>query len=66
MCKIIEEMRLESYNEGRQEGRREGRLEGKMLALWELVKDGTLTVALAAQKAGMSVDEFRKFTVAEV
>ena len=34
--------------------------EGKFLTLAELVKDGTLSVDVAAAKAKMTVDEFKK------
>ena len=43
---------------GRKEGRAEGRAEGKISALYELVLDGTLTVGCAAEKAGMSEEDF--------
>ena len=33
---------------------------GKMIQLVELVKDGVLAIEVAAEKAGMSVEEFQK------
>ena len=44
----------ENYDRGREEGREEGRI----LMLVSLVKDGTLTVYSAAEKANMSVEAF--------
>ena len=51
---ILMEQRLE----GREEGREEGIVEGRINMLLDIVKDGLISVVDAAQKAGMSVDEF--------
>ena len=48
--------------EGKEEGRAEGRVEGMLVTLAGLVKDGLLTVETAAQKANMSVSDFRSKT----
>ena len=45
---------------GRAEGRAEGREEGRLESLADLVSDGTITLVKAAQKAGMTVSEFKK------
>ena len=59
-----EEGRIEGRKEGRKEGRREGRKEGRregiLEILFSMVKDKILTTSEAAQRAGMTVDEFEK------
>ena len=45
--------------EGREEGREVGREEGILETLSSLVKDGVITEQEAAQRAGLSVDDFR-------
>ena len=44
--------------EGRLEGRKEGRLEGALKTLFGLVRDGLLTVNIAAKRANMPEEEF--------
>ncbi len=44
--------------EGRAEGRAEGMVSGALNMLTELVKEGILSIGIAAQKANMSVSEF--------
>jgi len=53
-------IRKEEFEEGRAEGRTEGRAEGKIGALIELIKDGSITKELAAEKMKMPVEEFEK------
>ena len=48
--------------EGKEEGRAEGLVEGMLVTLAGLVKDGLLTIETAAQKANMSVSDFRSKT----
>ena len=43
---------------GRQEGIEQGLQQGRIHALIELVNDGVLTIEKAAEKAGMSAEEF--------
>ncbi len=43
---------------GIEKGREEGREEGRINMLLDIVKDGLISVADAAKKAGMSLDEF--------
>ena len=42
----------------REEGRAEGMVSGALNILTDLVKDGILSITIAAQKANMSVSEF--------
>ena len=42
---------------GRIEGRKEGREEGVISTLLDLVKDGSISIELAAKKANKSVEE---------
>ena len=62
MCKAIEDMRNDALAEGvikgLAEGRKEGKAEGILSTLVGLVKDGILSLADAAQRAGMTVSEF--------
>ena len=52
--------RAESLAEGKAIGREEGKAEERISLLSGLVHDGTLSLEKAAEKAGMTVDEFRK------
>ena len=55
------QMRLnEEREEGRKEGRKEGHQEGKREQLFQLVKKNLLTVEVAAEELGITVDEFKK------
>jgi hypothetical protein len=45
--------------QGRQEGIEQGLQQGRIHALIELVNDRVLTIEKAAEKASMSVEEFR-------
>ena len=56
----LEEGRKEGIKEGRKEGIKEGRKEGILEILFTLVKDKILTISDAAQRAGMTADEFEK------
>lgn len=49
--------------EGRNEGRNEGRHEGRLDTLRDLVKEGLLSLSIAAKKAGMSEEKFRQITM---
>ena len=64
MCKAIQDIRNEGRAEGKAEGRMEGKAEGllmgKILALYELVCDGLLTLTQAAAKAKMPEEQFKK------
>ena len=68
MCKLMEELCVESREEGLQAGRAEGRAEGLSAGREEgtigtlnrLVRNGRLTIEEAADDAGMSVDEFER------
>ena len=60
----------EEREEGREEGivigREEGKAEGLLIALFSLVRDGLLSPATAAERAGMSVNEFEEKLKADV
>ena len=62
--KILKELAEEQKEIGRAEGRAEGEARGIEIGtfrtLAELVSDGTITLAKAAQKAGMTAAEFKK------
>ena len=55
----IEQGIEQGLEQGRQEGIEQGIQQGRTHALAELVNDGVLTIEKAAEKAGMSVEEFR-------
>ena len=40
--------------------RAEGKAEGKLVTLLQLVQDGILELSIGAERAGMSVEEFKK------
>ena len=56
MCKAIEDMRAEARSEGIEQGIEQG----TMQVLSGLVRDGVLTLADAAARAGVAPEEFRK------
>ena len=56
MCKAIDDMRQESWNEGFQEGFQEGFIE----TLSGMVKEGVLPLTDAAKRMGLSPAEFQK------
>ena len=55
MCKGLKDW-MEEEREG---GRAEGKAEGALIALFALVKDGDITLEVAARKADMTVEEFQ-------
>ena len=62
MCKSMEDMRDKAWNEGKAEGIAvgiaAGIAEGSMKTLMALVRDGILTLVQAAERAGLSEEEF--------
>ena len=58
--KILKELAEEQKEIGRAEGEARGIEIGTFHTLAELVSDGTITLAKAAQKAGMTAAEFKK------
>ena len=54
-------LRIE-HQEAREEGRQEGRQEGRLQTLSDLVKEGILTLAEAAKRAGLPVSDFKTRT----
>ena len=53
MCKVMEDLRNESYAEGQAEGRAEGRVEGRVEGREQQAKD----TAIRMNKKGRSVEE---------
>ena len=49
--------------EGEAKGKATGEIKGMITALRSLVKDGILTVAAAAKRAGMTEEAFRKIAM---
>ena len=64
MCNLSQGVKEEGIEigirKGIERGIEQGMEEGRFLALAELVKDGTLSVDVAAAKVKMTADEFRK------
>ena len=56
VCKGIEE----AMEIMKAEGEAKGRIEGKLATLLQLVQDGLLELSIGAERAGMSVEEFKK------
>ena len=56
--KILNYEAKDILNRGRQEGRQEGIQEGRISLLYSLVKEGVLSLADAAKRAGISEQEF--------
>jgi Tfp pilus assembly ATPase PilU len=54
MEKIANEERMEGIKEGIKKGRNEGLKEGMLQTLFDLVKDGILTISEAAKRADMT------------
>ncbi len=52
MCDVAERLETRGKNIGREEGR--------IKMLYELVRDGDMSIKKAASKAGISVDDFTK------
>lgn len=59
-AETMELFKEEGREEGRKEGRKEGHKEGVLITLWSMVIDKILTISEAAQRAGMTPDEFEK------
>ena len=55
----LEKGRKEGREEGRAEGHEEGLRKGTIQTLWSLVKDGLLTLEVAAARAGLTEKEFQ-------
>ena len=56
---VAEEAMQKGLERGRQEGIEQGLQQGRIHALIELVNEGVLTIEKAAEKARMSVEEFK-------
>ena len=60
MCKAIEELCRDTYNEGIIAGMTKGKIEGKIDTLCEFVRDGIITATQGAFRAKLSEDEFKE------
>ncbi len=56
----IDMVREDAREEGHEAGLREGHASGKVQAFLGLVQDGLLEMSVAAERAGLSVEEFEK------
>ena len=59
LLQLREEGRAEGLVEGLTEGLEKGRAEGQLIMLYDLVKDGMLTLSAAAAKANQSAEHFQ-------
>lgn len=60
MCKAMEDMRDQAYEEGRMEGRMEGRTEGRISMVIQMLKAGKYDMQDISALSGMSVEELEK------
>lgn len=64
MCEVLDKVEArgveKGLQKGLQKGKTEGKMEGKMGVLFDLVRDGVLTVNDAAARAGVSVSTFSR------
>lgn len=63
MCKELEAWSEDERREGREEGREEGKHEGAVSMLRSLIEDGTISIAAAAKKLGVTETAFRKMAM---
>ena len=61
MCNLSDGIEAKGVAKGKAEGRAEGRAEGKAEAFASLVIEGVFSKEEAAERAGMSMEEFEKF-----
>ena len=59
MCNLSQGVAEEAMQKGLEKGIEQGLQQGRTHILIELVNDGVFTIEKAAEKAGMSVEEFR-------
>lgn len=57
---VREEAEKRGLEEGREKGLKEGRKEGMRVTLLQLVRDGLLEESIGAERAGMSIEEFKE------
>jgi len=60
VCKGIIELQEMSRAEGKAEGKAEGEYLGRINTLVQLVRDGLLSLVVAAERAQMTTEEFQK------
>jgi len=63
MSKVMEELRLESFQEGKAEGIVEGKAEGKKSVVESMLADGSLTLEKIAKLAGWTLDEVKRLQI---
>lgn len=63
MCNLSLGITEKALKRGREEGRNEGRDEGRLDLLRDLVKEGRLSLSVAARKADMTEKEFQKIAM---
>lgn len=63
MCRVLEDMRMESFREGKEEGKVEGKLEGKLegirLVALSMLQTGKFALEEIANLSGLSLEEVR-------
>ena len=59
MCRVMEEMRNQSYAEGREEGRAEGRAVNLIQSVENLMKNLEVSLDQACKALGISSEEYR-------
>lgn len=58
--RVLDEKARESKAEGIAQGKAEGEAKGKLDTLKSLVKEGLISITVAAQKAGLTEEAFKK------
>lgn len=60
MCKVMEDMRREAFEEGQIEGERKGQRKSAINIAKKMLADSTLTLEKIAEYAGLPLEEIRK------
>lgn len=60
MCKGMKDWEEFAKEEGRKEGEEKGRMEGEFRMLYELIKDGAITLEYAASRKNLTINKFQK------
>lgn len=63
MCNLSLGITEKALKRGREEGREEGRDEGRLDLLRDLVKEGLLSLSVAARKAGITEMELQRIAM---
>ena len=59
MCKVIEDMRMESFEEGKMKGKMEGKIEGIKLVVMSMLETGKYALEEIASLSGLSLEEVK-------